>query len=145
MTKVNVGSSRLLLAIILLLLLTPTNAAQARSQSWLRGVWEGTGYQTDSDSTWPMTFSIRRRRGQRAYSANYASLKCGGEWRLLTINKRRATFREVLTYGQTECLENGRVIIQRLNNTQLLYLYSNQGSRKITASAILNKRMPARN
>lgn len=132
---------RLLLAIVLLLLLAPTLVPQSRRKPWLRGVWEGTGYQTDTESAWPMSLEVTRRQGRHVLTINYPSLKCGGRWQPLNIGRRRATFKEVLEHGQSECLDNGRVIIQRINSTQLLYLYSNQG-RKITASAILNKRMP---
>ena len=137
-------AQRLLLAVVLLLLLASVNAAQAKRKPWLRGAWEGTGYQTDTDSTWPMTLTITRGQRRRAFSVDYPSLKCGGRWQVLSIGRRRATFKEMLEHGQTECVDNGRVIIQRINTTQLLYLYSNQGSRKITASAILNRRIPAR-
>ena len=135
---------RALPTVLLLLLLTPTISLQAKGKPWLRGVWQGTGYQTDTNSTWPMTLTIARQSRRRVFLVDYPSLKCGGKWRQLTIGKRRATFKEVLDRGQTDCADNGRVTIQRLSSGQLLYLYSNQGSRQITASAILSRK-PANN
>ena len=131
--------------VALLLLLTPLTELQARTSSWLRGTWAGAGYQTDTESTWPMTLTVRNGPRRRLYLVDYPSLKCGGRWKPLGTGKRRATFTEVLTHGQADCLDNGRVIIQRISSTQLLYLYSNQGSKKITASAILNRRRMAAN
>ena len=128
----------------LLLLLTSTAAAQGKSKSWLRGSWAGTGYQTDTDgeSTWPMTLAIKRTRsGRRTYSIEYPSLSCGGRWKLLSVNGNRARFREQLNHGQDNCANNGLVRIERIGR-QLIFLYSNQGSREITASAILNRASP---
>ena len=129
--------------IVVLLVLAPNVAPQARSKSWLRGVWEGTGYQTDTASSWPLVLTARTCGGRRLFSVDYPSLNCGGTWQLLQLSRRRAVFREVLDRGQSECTDKGRVTIQRINNAQLIYLYSNQGSRQITASAILNRKRPA--
>ena len=131
-----------LLVLELLLLLASTAAAQGKGKSWLRGSWEGTGYQTDSagDNTWPMTLTIKRiKSGRRAFSIEYPSLNCGGRWKLLSINGREARFREMLDHGQDKCSDKGLVLIER-KGRQLIFLYSNQGSREITASAVLNRK-----
>lgn len=128
----------------LLLLLASTAASQSKRKSWLRGAWEGTGYQTDSNSTWPMNLTITKLKGsRRTFSIDYPSLNCGGRWKLLGVKKTRATFRERLDRGQGNCTDNGFVVIERMNRKQLIYLYSNQGSRELTASAILNRKEPS--
>ena len=129
----------------LLLLLASTAAAQSKSTSWQRGTWEGTGYQTDSagDNTWPMTLTIKRfKSGRRTFSIEYPSLSCGGRWRLLSIQGTNARFREELNHGHDNCADKGLVRIERIGR-QLIFLYSNQGSREITASAVLNRKKPA--
>jgi hypothetical protein len=126
----------------LLLLLASAVAAQGKSKSWLRGSWEGTGYQTDSEgeSTWPMTLAIKRfKNGRRMFSIEYPSLACGGRWRLLSINGNKARFREELNHGQDTCANKGLVMIERIGG-QLIFLYTNQGSHEVTASAVLNQR-----
>lgn len=137
---------RTLAVLGLLLLLTSTAAAQGKSKSWLRGAWEGTGYQTDDDSTWPMRLTITKAKGRRrAFSIDYPSLNCGGRWKLLSINQSKARFREQLDHGQDKCTDNGRVVIERIGRGQLIFLYSNQGRREITASAVLNRKRPTGN
>ena len=136
---------KLLVVLGLLLLLASTAAAQSKSTSWLRGTWEGTGYQTDSagDNTWPMTLTVKRlKNGRRTFSIEYPSLTCGGRWRLLSIQGSKARFREELNHGQGNCADKGLVMIERIGR-QLIFLYSNQGSREITASAVLNRKKPA--
>jgi len=115
-------------------------SAQTRNTSWLRGVWEGTGYQTDDQSTWTMKLNVRsKRNATRVYSIEYPSLKCRGEWKIVELTARRARFLERLSHGQKQCADNGNVIIERIGQGQLMFLYANQGSRVITASAVLNR------
>ena len=131
-----------LIVLGLLLLLASTAAAQGKSKSWLRGTWEGTGYETDDQSTWPMKLTIKRLKGgRRTFSIDYPSLTCGGRWKLLSTSGSKARFRELLDQGQDKCADKGRVMIERIRG-QLIFLYSNQGSREITASAVLNRRIP---
>ncbi|MEP6819169.1 MAG: hypothetical protein ABJA18_06515 [bacterium] len=126
----------------LLLLLTSTAAAQRKSGSWLRGSWEGTGYQTDDQSTWAMKLTIKKSKGvRRTFSIEYPSLSCGGRWRLVSMNRTEARFRELLDHGQDKCSDKGKVIIERKGG-QLIFLYSNEGSREITGSAVLNRKKP---
>jgi hypothetical protein len=110
--------------------------AQAKSSRWIRGTWEGTGYQIDDQSTWTMRFTA----GGRRFSIEYPSLNCGGKWRLISVNAYRARFKEVLDHGQDKCTDNGNVTIQRLSKGQVIFLYSNAGTREITASAVLNRK-----
>ena len=120
-----------------------TAAAQSKSRSWLRGFWEGTGYQTDDQTTWSMQLtSTRTKAGRRVFLIEYPSLNCGGYWKLLSIHGNRARFRELLDHGQDKCSDKGLVRIERVGS-QLIFLYSNQGTREITASAVLNREATA--
>ena len=103
---------------------------------WLRGEWAGTGYQVDSESTWAMVLHFRRG----GYTAEYPSLECAARWRLLSVTRTRAVFRETVPKGAEKCAPGGRVVIERLNARQLGYRYSHQGSKDFVASAILNRR-----
>jgi hypothetical protein len=129
---------RVLIAVyvaILSLLLTTAAAAQKKSLTWLQGTWEGTGYQIDSQSTWTMRLTAKGRR----FSIDYPSLNCGGTWKLITMNAYRARFKEVINYGKEECALNGSVVLQWLNKNQAMYLYSNAGTREISASSVLKR------
>jgi hypothetical protein len=132
--------SRLLIttfsAVLLALLLGSAICAQTKSNTWIEGTWEGTGFQTDDQSTWTMLFTARRGR----FSIDYPSLNCGGRWQLINLNAYRARFKERLDHGQDKCTDNGKVVIQRLNKRQILFLYTIAGSREVTASAVLNRR-----
>ena len=121
---------------ILVLLLSPSSSAQTKSNNWIRGTWEGTGYQTDDQSTWLMKLTARGGR----YSIEYPSLNCGGRWQLVSLNSYRARLRERLDHGQEKCANNGKVVIQRLSRKQMFFLYSNAGTREVTASAVLNRK-----
>jgi len=122
-------------AAMLLAFVVVSVSAQTKPKSWIRGTWEGTGYQIDDQSTWTM----RLTAGRRGYAIDYPSLACGGRWKLISINADRARFKEILNNGQDKCANNGNVLIQRLSKRQVVFLYSNAGTREVSASAVLNR------
>lgn len=122
--------------VALLLIASSAGYAQKKSSTWIKGTWEGTGYQIDDKSTWPMTLNARGRR----FSIDYPSLNCGGRWKLISITASRARLREILDHGQEKCADRGRVLIQRINQKQILFLYSYGDARDISASAVLNRK-----
>jgi hypothetical protein len=101
----------------------------------MNGEWSGTGFQIDTDSSWTMHLKVEGRR----FRIEYPSLKCGGKWTLLTASARTVRLREKITSNPQECVDNGRVVIQRLNRSQMAFRYQNAGSKEFTASAILNR------
>lgn len=108
---------------------------QRKGNTWLNGEWTGTGYQIDTDSTWTMRLTVNGRR----FKIEYPSLKCGGKWTLLAASTRTAWLREKITSNPQECADNGSVVIQRLNRSQVAFRYQNAGSKEFSASAILNR------
>jgi hypothetical protein len=122
--------------ILLLLATTLVVYPQAKTGKWLNGTWEGTAYQMDTNETWTMKLNARRNR----YTVDYPSLKCGGRWKLQSIDSWTATFREHLTFGRDECVDQGRVVIQRLGNGQIAYRFYNRGAARVSASATLNRK-----
>ena len=126
----------------LLLMLVPSVASQSKQKPWLWGAWEGTGYQTDDASTWPMKLTITRPKGRgRIFSIDYPSLNCGGRWKLLSLNQGKARFREQLSYGKDKCANNGLVVVERISRGQIVFLFSYENSREITASAVLKRKI----
>lgn len=143
MSQPNVAIGQAVVLIGLILVLASTATSQGRQKPWLRGSWEGTGYQIDDNSTWAMKVSVKKlKAGRRVYLIDYPSLECGGHWKLIGMNQSKARFREVLDHGQDKCSDRGLVTIERIGR-QLVFLYSNQGSREITASAVLDRRTAA--
>jgi hypothetical protein len=120
---------------------TVVPASNINQPAWLRGVWEGTGYQTDDNSTWSIRLTVTQQKGRgRVYSIDYPSLNCGGRWKLLSMSSNQARFREQITRGQDKCSQNGLVVLERKGRRQSIFLYSNEGTREITASAVLNRK-----
>lgn len=127
---------RFVAALCMIFALTSVVLPQSKGRTWLRGTWEGTGYQIDDNSTWTMSLKISGRR----FLIEYPSLNCGGEWKLSRINSRRARFTERLNRGVDVCSNVGTVVIERLNATQVIFLYYRKGERAVSSSAILNKK-----
>jgi hypothetical protein len=124
-----------MLKFVLMIIAVLCFSQAAFSQKWLYGKWEGTGKQSDG-TTWSMEF--RAVKGK--YLIKYPSLKCGGEWRLISVNKNTARFRERIKYNLPACEPTGNVTIKRLGKNQLLFNYSFNRSRKLDSSAILRRK-----
>jgi hypothetical protein len=122
--------------VFVILMISSAALAQKKSTGWIKGTWEGTGYQIDDKSTWAMVLTARGNR----FSIDYPSLNCGGRWTRVSINASRARFREILTHGQDKCADRGRVLLQRISRKQLLFLYSYGDTRDVSASAVLNRK-----
>jgi hypothetical protein len=58
------------------------------------------------------------------YKIDYPSLKCGGEWRIVSLGLETATFKERITDGKDKCVDDGNVVIERLNVNQLAFRHS---------------------
>jgi hypothetical protein len=129
---------RFLASCALAVLLTSAVFAQGKAggRSWLSGTWEGTGYQADTKETWTMKLTVRGRR----YRIEYPSLNCGGSWVPISIGTNQARFVEKITHGIETCSDNGNVVIERLSWQQIAFRYANHGTRKVTASAILDRK-----
>ncbi len=128
---------RFFIVLLLVSIFTTVSPAQSSPTRWLRGTWEGVGYQIDTDSTWLMKLMRKENR----YIIEYPSLNCSGRWRLLSANRNVARFREELTAGREQCTDGGTVILQRLSGRQIAYRYYIRGARDVTASAILNRKL----
>jgi hypothetical protein len=129
---------KIVITLVLLVSLTSVVSPQSKTgtRSWLNGTWEGKGYQTDNDETWTMKLTVRGRR----YRIEYPTLKCGGRWIPLSIDRSRARFIEKIAFGLQDCVDKGNVVIERLSRRQIAYRFSNHGTREVTASAILNRK-----
>jgi len=83
---------KIVATIVVLICVTSVVSSQSRTRTerWLNGTWEGTGYQIDNNETWAMKLTVRGKR----YKIEYPSLKCGGRWIPLSIDRGRARFTE---------------------------------------------------
>lgn len=121
--------------LFVILAFAAVSAAQTRD-NWITGVWEGTGYQIDSENTWTM----RLTASDRGYTIEYPSLKCSGVWRIVSLDDRKASFVERISTGKQNCQDDGNVVIERLGPDQIAFRYSYPNSTEVTASAILARR-----
>lgn len=130
--------SRIPDATLWLVIFAASVSAQTKSATWMRGTWEGTGYQIDDKSTWTMLLKARGR----SFAIDYPSLSCGGRWRPISIGAARARFVERLDRGQDKCADKGIVTIQRVNRNQVIFWWSYAGDTEVSASAVLTRKRP---
>lgn len=107
----------------------------ADKKDWIIGVWEGTAYQVDVQETWTIRFTAQKDK----YMIEYPSLECGGEWYAVKIDKKKATFRENITFGNENCSDNGQAIIEKISAKQISFKFIDLGSPDVNSTAVLNR------
>lgn len=104
--------------------------------SWLDGVWEGSAYQTNANTSWTIKLTVQNS----TYFIEYPSLSCGGNWTLINQSVNTVEFKEKITYGGDHCTDDGNVIIERISDTQVRVKFFEPNSSVIIAGTTLNKR-----
>ena len=110
--------------------------------SFLSGAWEGVAYQA-SYGTWPIKLTVQNGR----YFVDYPTINCKGEWKLTDKSITMVKFRERLTEGIDNCVNNGYVIIRRTDGdftqktraSQINFNYINPGGNVVTSWGVLNR------
>lgn len=104
-------------------------------EKWLEGSWEGTAYQGSVFAARTIRLAVQNN----AYALEYPSQSCRGDWALLQSQNGKATLREKRMNGRNSCEDGGEIVLERVNNSQLVFKYFSPGRNEIRASAILNK------
>ena len=107
---------------------------------WLNGIWEGTGYQWETETAWPMTFSA----ADNDYRINYPSLNCSGKWLLLNATLDSASYKEEITIGAENCAQGDTVRIKKLPSGELGARYTHVQENEPNAAALLKPKPPAK-
>ena len=108
----------------------------ADKKDWILGTWEGTAFQVDAQTTWTIKFAAQKDK----YTIEYPSLHCGGDWTAIKVGKKKATFRETLTFGQDKCVDGGQAIIEKISDTQISFKFVDPGSPNVNSTAVLNRK-----
>ncbi|HEY8203501.1 MAG TPA: hypothetical protein VIF81_02150 [Pyrinomonadaceae bacterium] len=110
--------------------------------SFLSGAWEGVAYQANY-GTWPIRLTVQNGR----YFVDYPDNNCKGEWKLTDKSITMVKFRERLTEGIDNCVNNGYVIIRRTDGdftqkaraSQINFNYINPAGKVVTSWGVLNR------
>jgi len=105
--------------------------------NWLDGVWEGEGYQTDTNTTWSVRLTVRDNN----FSIEYKDIPCSGSWKIVDQNSSGGTFTEIITKGTTLCVNKSRILLQKVSDTELSLKYSHENTRTVVATATLRKKL----
>lgn len=94
---------------LLLSLSCLADAGQSDTLSQFTGEWQGAGQQ-DNGSQWSIRVNIR----PPLYVIDYPSLTCGGKLTLLKTTDTSLVFKETLTYGIAQCINQGDVVLNKV-------------------------------
>jgi hypothetical protein len=94
---------------LLLSLSCLANAGQNDTLNQFMGEWEGAGKQ-DNGTQWSIRVNIR----PTLYVIDYPSLTCGGVLTLIKTTDTSLVFKETLTYGIAQCINQGEVVLNKV-------------------------------
>lgn len=120
-----------------LIFLTPT-FAQNKKAKWLYGIWAGNGCQIDvTDQTWWMQI----RADKDTIRVIYPDLGCAAIWKLQKADDYKAELIEVLTEGTDRCMNNGKVIVTKINEqfVTVSFFYPDVAPGKLSAFTTLER------
>ena len=113
-----------------------TRLADNTSFQWLDGVWEGEGYQSDTKTTWAVRLTVQ----EGTYAVDYPTIPCRGRWTLIGKNTTEARFIESIIQGIGRCANNSRVMIQKVNDSEISCKYTHARSRVVIATVVLSRK-----
>ncbi|NUM80703.1 hypothetical protein HUU42_07825 [bacterium] len=122
---------------VLILLCLISIMVRAQDISWVNGTWEGIGYQASVNSSWTIRFEAMIRTN--SFSIAYPSLGCGGNWSLSSIDANKIEFFETITYGKTQCVEGGTIVVTRVDGQYVTFTYFLPGTRTLDAFSTLKR------
>ena len=102
-----------------LLAFTPGTSSFSKAPNWLKGEWEGIGYQIDGQ-TWDVALRYDEKDG---LAIQYPTLSCGGTWTIKKASKNRLDIVETITTGADKCDQNVQVVILKINETDISVTY----------------------
>lgn len=127
-------TATLLLIAIAMLQISSTVTQSKENPSWLLGQWEGIGFQVDmTKSTWLMEVDFKKETTK----INYPSLNCSGYWILKKQEKDRLVFKENIQKGEDRCMDNGMLVITKVNKNHISFSYFNEHNQTLGAYATL--------
>ena len=83
----------------------------------LTGTWTGTGQQFDSNISWSIEIAFE----DDGVDIRYPSLACGGQLQPVSGSEARFVYRERIRFGLSQCVNNGRVVLERTSEDTLSY------------------------
>lgn len=105
---------------------------------WMIGSWEGVGYQIDG-KTWDIQLDFVSV--DKLITIQYASLGCGGTWKLSDFKDTRATFVENIVTGTDRCDQGCKVVVTQVNETHISLAYFLESySKDVIAYSVLVKK-----
>lgn len=114
----------LVLASVILLSACAANRPMHLSSGSFEGTWHGSGVQ-NHDTSWTIKVTIIGNK----YSIDYPSLGCGGKLTLLSSSSTKLEFKETLSYGRSNCTDNGKVGIYRIDSNSVQYRWNNSSGK----------------
>ncbi|WP_418654498.1 J domain-containing protein [Tenacibaculum soleae] len=120
----------------------PINSISESNERWLNGNYSGIIKQFDINQKWKINLEIGERIdffGEKiinTFKVNYPSLKCNGNWNIISQKNNKLEFRETIEKGKDICNNSGKVVIEKKGN-QIIYSYYFPNDKTLNASGKL--------
>lgn len=120
----------------------PINFISESNEKWFYGSYSGIIKQFDINQKWKVSIEIKERvdffgkKITNSFNISYPSLKCNGNWNIISQKENKIEFRETITKGKNICTNSGKVVIEKKGN-QIIYSYYLPNDKTLNASGKL--------
>ena len=95
----------------------------------------GFATQIDTDEKWNVKI-FQVHTGD--YHIVYPYLNCGGKLKVISKNANQMVLKEILTYGQSNCTNDGYVVLKKKNNSHVYFEYFWPNIERLGAEGLLS-------
>lgn len=91
-----------------------------------QGTWTGTGYQLydmPSEGGEYGSWSVQLKSDRKSVGISYPSLACGGTWQHERSTPLASYFRETISYGREDCIDQGLAVASPMDDGRLRIEY----------------------
>lgn len=109
--------------------------------NWLSGAWIGEGYQPGALNQKTWTIKLNFNLSTNEILIEYPTFPCSGFWKLEKADNRQAVFIEYITEGKTLCQDAGKMVITKIDDTNISYAaFLPQFQKGVIAFSVLEKK-----
>jgi hypothetical protein len=113
----------------------------AQNLTWMEGNWVGQGYQPNlgREPYWKMELKVSMESGEEIAKIDYPDIPCTGNWKVVSIENKKAEFREIISSGG-RCLNNVRLIASYVDEKHIYITFYGPDDKEVYATATLKRK-----
>ncbi len=104
----------------------------------IMGVWTGFAHQKNTGTSWNIKMNFTKNK----FDISYPSIPCSGKLTPLLSHSNKYIFQEKITKNQTKCVDNGILLLKKLDNNTLSWKWSEENGENTVVTTVKKQKQP---